>query len=582
MTIPTENMNMLWSGLIVDELIRQGIDYFCLSPGSRSTPLTTAVARHKKARKIVIYDERSAAFHALGFARATGKPAVLVCTSGTAAANYLPAIIEAHQENVPLIVLSADRPPELRDSGANQTIDQIKLFGSYVRWFFDLPTPTTALSPSFVLGRVDRLVHKAFGPPAGPVHLNVMLREPLAPEVQPPSQEYTASLKDRGNSHWPQTRLASVEQLPSDLTLEEVRKIVQNTERGLVIVGGLPPTVDRAVLVRCLNRLGWVTLADVTSGLRLGYDWRGFVPHLDLLLTDHSFRFDTVLHLGDRYVSKRMMLHLQKHPPQTYLRVSTSEHWIDPAQTVTHLVQASPEAFCRLLEDTLVSNADSRFARDLRQRSNEVERLLKVRFDASEMNQIALARMIANEIPTGHGLFLANSLAVREVDMFAQRLEGPVVTTANRGASGIDGNISTAAGLAAGLQKPVTLLIGDLAFLHDLNALSLLRHLKQPLIIVLVNNGGGGIFHWLPIARFDDVFETYFATPHAFTFESSARQFHLSYWQPDSLQSLRQAYREALKNNGSSLIEVRTDRRENATMYRRLLEEIASQNGDKA
>ncbi len=582
MTIPKENINLLWSGLIVDELIRQGIDYFCLSPGSRSTPLTTAVARHEKARKIIIYDERSAAFHALGFARASGKPAVLICTSGTAVANYLPAVIEAYQENVPLIVLSADRPPELRDSGANQTIDQIKLFGSYVRWFFDLPTPTTALSPSFVLGRVDRLVHKAFGPPAGPVHLNVMLREPLAPEVQPPPQEYTASLESRENSQWPQTRLAAVQQLPSDSTLEEVRKIVQNTERGLVIVGGLPPTVDRAALVRCLNRLGWVTLADVTSGLRLGYDWQGFVPHLDLLLTDHSFRFDTVLHLGDRYVSKRLMLYLQKHSAQTYLRVSLSEHWIDPAQTVTHLMQASPEAFCRMLENILPSNTDSRFVRDLRQRSDEVESLLKVYFDSREMNQIALARMIANEIPAGHGLFLANSLAVREVDMFAQRLDGPVVTAANRGASGIDGNISTAAGLAAGLQKPVTLLIGDLAFLHDLNALSLLRHLKQRLIIVLVNNGGGGIFHWLPIARFEDVFETYFATPHAFTFEHSARQFHLNYWQPDSLPSLRQAYREALKRGESALIEIRTDRGENAALYRRLLEKIASQNGDKA
>ncbi len=582
MTIPTENMNMLWSGLIVDELIRQGIDYFCLSPGSRSTPLTTAVARHKMARKIVIYDERSAAFHALGFARATGKPAVLVCTSGTAAANYLPAIIEARQENVPLIVLSADRPPELRDSGANQTIDQIKLFGSYVRWFFDLPTPTTALPPSFVLGRVDRLVHKAFGPPAGPVHLNVMLREPLAPEVQPFPQKYTDCLAWRENSRAPQTRLASVEHLPTESTLKEVREIVQSTARGLVIVGGLPSTVDRTAIVRCLNRLGWVTLADVTSGLRLGYDWQGFVPHLDLLLTDGSLRFDTVLHLGERYVSKRLMLHLQKHPPKTYLRVSVSDHWIDPAQTMTHLVQASPEAFCRLLADALSPDAGSHFVRDLRQRSDEVERLLALRFDASEINQIALARMIASEIPAGHGLFLANSLSVREVDMFAQRLHGPVMMTANRGASGIDGNISTAAGLVAGLEQPGTLLIGDLAFLHDLNALSLLRHLKRPLVIVLVNNGGGGIFHWLPIARFEDVFETYFATPHAFTFEASARQFQLNYWQPDSLQSLRRAYREALKKEGSSLIEVRTDRRKNATLYRQLLEAIAAQNGEKA
>ena len=581
MKIPVNNINILWSALIVEELIRHGIDYFCLSPGSRSTPLTTAAARNPGAKKIVIYDERSAAYHALGYARATGKPAALICTSGTAPANYLPAVIEASQENIPLIILSADRPPELRDSGANQTIDQVKLFGNYVRWFFDLPTPTADIAPNFVLERTDRLLHKALSFPPGPVHLNCMFREPLAPENHPLPENYLQSISEWLNSEQPQTKTEPVTRQPELGFLNEIKTALTNTRNGLVVVGGLPPSADKAVIRRCLNNLGWPVLADITSGLRLGHDWQGFVPHLDLLLTDETLHFDTVLHLGDRFVSKRLMLHLQKHKPQRYIRVSGSDQWIDETRSVTRLLPVETDVFCGLLQEVLSDGGASPLGRELRRRSDQLEDWLKQNIDSGTLNQPAVSRIIAEEIPEGHGLFLANSLAVREADMFAQRLTGPVFAAANRGTSGIDGNISTAAGLAAGLHKPVTLLIGDLAFLHDLSALSLLPRLQHPLIIVLINNGGGGIFHWLPVAQFEDIFENYFATPHDFTFEPTARQFGLDYRQPYTSDELRGAYRQALKSASHSLIEIRTDRRANAQLYRTVVQTVHQQFGVK-
>ncbi len=575
MNIPTENINVLWSGLIIEELIRHSIDYFCISPGSRSTPLTTAVARHPKARKIIIYDERSAAFHALGYAQATGKPAVLICTSGTAVANYLPAVIEAFQRNLPLIILSADRPPELRDSGANQTIDQVKLFGSYVRWFFDMPSPSAHLSPRFVLSRVDRLVFQAGQMPQGAVHLNCMFREPLAPEGSGVPNTYLDSIREWLQSDRPFTSISNPSAEGKQVLDEKLKRILEHTQRGLLLIGELKNSVNKSALVEYLQTLDWPVFADITSGLRLGYDWPSFIAHGDLLLAgDTTPRFDTVIHLGGRFVSKRIMRFLQNRPPQVHLHVSPENQWLDSTQTVTHRLSSDIVAFCSALNDLHLASQKTR-TRALRQTSEAIERLLQSTFDeGEEINQPAVSRIIAREIPAGHGLFLANSLSVREMDMFGLRKEKPVFVAANRGASGIDGTISAATGFAVGLQKPVTLLIGDLALMHDLNALGLLQRIGQPVVVVLVNNRGGGIFHWLPIARFEDVFETYFATPHHFSFRPAAEQFDLHYWQPNALKAFRQAYLEALNTGKPALIEIETDRQINAKQYEALLQAV--------
>ncbi len=575
MNSSAENINSLWSELIVEELIRHGINYFCISPGSRSTPLTTAIARHAQAQKIIIYDERSAAFHALGYARARGKPAVLICTSGTAPANYLPAVIEARQENVPLIVLSADRPPELRDSGANQTVDQIGLFGSYVNWFFDMPAPDANLSPAFVLDRVDRLVDKALGHPPGPVHLNCMFREPLAPEKQTLPSRYLNPI-----THWLRSRKAFTSVTRSRLISEPDRldfllETLNRTRNGLLIAGELPPWADKISLWRCLQKLQWPVFADITSGLRLGFDWPGFVPHFDLLLAGDAPRFDTVIHMGGRFVSKRLWQYLQTHPPQVHVQIASGDQWINPSKTVTHRIGIDLGEFCALAErNTDNSTQGKSLIKRLRRQSDVIAALVEEQFDRETLTQPGIARTIAREMPEGHGLFLANSLSVREMDMFAVRPKKPVFVAANRGASGIDGNISSAAGFAVGLQKPVTLLIGDLAFLHDLNALGVLRRIRQPLVVVLINNGGGGIFHWLPIAQFDDVFENYFATPHSFHFRHAAHQFDVQYRQPLSLPEFVQAYRQALASGQPALIEIKTDRTLNAKQYFELLKAI--------
>ncbi len=573
MNIPRQNINSLWSYLIIEELIRQGIDYFCISPGSRSTPLTTAVARHPRARSFIIYDERSAAFHALGYARATGRPAVLICTSGTAPANYLPAVIEASQENLPLIIISADRPPELRDSGANQTIDQIKLFGSYVRHFFDMPPPEQTFSPRFVLSRIDRLIDKAFGPPAGPVHLNCMFREPLAPQGKPVPASYLIGIDAWLNSMEPLVRLTHGNAALNQETDRLLTSILKHSKKGMIIVGELESGRIPKDLAYCLARLGWPVFADITSGLRLGFDWPGFIAHFDLLLAAQISRFDTIVQLGGRYVSKRLLQFLQKHPPRNHLRISVSDHWIDPAGTVTHHLRLSIASFCSFLNASNLFRSSSH-ASLLRRKSEAVEQYLRQTIDNAPLNQPAVSRLVAQLLPEGHGLFLANSLAVREMDMYAQRPSRPIFVAANRGASGIDGNISTAAGFAVGLKRPVTLIIGDLAFLHDLNALSFVSRLPYPLIIVLINNGGGAIFHYLPIAKFEDIFEPYFATPHRFTFEKTAQQFGLNYAQPTSLEAFTDFYQEALKTALPTLIEINTDRRDNYERYQKILVKI--------
>jgi len=575
MKFPFSNITHLWSWLIIEELLRNGIDYFCLSPGSRSTPLTTAVARHQKAKHIVIYDERAAAYHALGYARAANKPAVLICTSGTAAANYFPAVIEAAQEHIPLIVLSADRPPELRDSGANQTIDQVKMYGSYVRWQMDLAAPDEQIPAAYVLSTVDRLLQKTMGANGGPVHLNCMFREPLTPVEQTVSESYRQKIARWIHSSRPWTKSSMSETLIHKEGIEKIARGLSQTKKGLVLLGRLPQNKNFKALQEFLNKLGWPVFPDVSSGLRLGGNLPAVIPYFDLMAQNLIDPFDTVLHFGGRFVSKRLQQFLQQHPPREYIHICADDRRLDEARLVTQRVLVSPEAFCRALADVQAEQTAKQNAAVLRQQTQAVHEALNERLpDDGALTQPLLSRLISREIRKNSGLFLANSLPVREMNMFAVGDGAPVAVAVNRGASGIDGTLASAAGFAEGLNQAVTLLIGDLALLHDLNSLMLVKRIGQPLILVVVNNGGGGIFHFLPIAEFDDVFEEYFATPHQLTFEAGAKLFGLPYRQGKEARQFVDVYRQAQTAGQSMLIEVLTDRRENVKLHRDIVREV--------
>lgn len=576
----TRNLNTLWSSLLVTELRRNGLEYFCVSPGSRSAPLTVAVAGQAGIRRVICHDERAAAFHAVGYARATGKPAVLICTSGSAAANYLPAVIEAAQEQVPLLILSADRPPELQETGANQTIRQQNLFGDYLNWRFELPCPSVAIKPALVLTTVDQAVYRAAQAPAGPVHLNCPFREPLAPLAETVPATYGQELADWWAGMTPYTRYQASIRLPVVAELAELVTLLRQTQRGLLAVGRLATAAERAAVVQLVEVLQWPVAADITSGLRLGATTAPVIHYFDQLLLTERWQAggqpEVVLHLGGEFTSRRF-LQLTSHLPATCRHIAVKPHPCrhDPNHVLRWRLEADLVTFCNALVDQVPQKSVSDWVGKLLTQSAQVDQTIASFCEATPvLSEIAVARLISEQLPEGHGLWLASSMPIRDMDMYGSRNGTVVAIGANRGTSGIEGTLAAASGFAAGLQQPVTVLCGDLAFLHDLNSLLLARNSQQPLTIVLINNNGGGIFSFLPIAKFDDVFEPYFATPHQLSFAAAANLFGLKYAAPQTPPAFNEAYRQAVGSGDTTLIEVVTDRQQNHRQHRTLQQQI--------
>ena len=580
MPLDSSNINTLWSSLLIEELVRNGIDYCCISPGSRSAPLTVAAARQPRLQTILCLDERGAAFHALGYARASGKPAVLLCTSGTAAANYLPAVIEAAMDRLPLLVLSADRPPELQETGANQTIRQRRLFGSYAKWEFELPCPAETIAPQWVLTTLDQALYQTQNSPCGPVHLNVPFREPLAPVVAPVAQSYGAALESWLTSQVPFTVYAPRRSMPTPAAISATTDLLNNST-GLVTVGRLDTEVERTAVIRLLQRLQWPVFADITSGLRLGAHPALLLPYFDQLLLSQRFRVhyrpSVVLHIGGQIVSKRLPEFIQQLQPPHYIAVKNHPFRYDPGHQLSHHLETDIAPLCQAMLERLEPRPPTADTRTLLDLSTAVGEIIDHFIQPEQtVSEIAVARLLSAHLPAGHGLWLASSMPIRDMDMVGGGRESDVPIGANRGASGIEGSIAAAAGFAVGLQAPVTLVVGDLAFLHDLNSLALLRKIQQPLTIVLINNNGGGIFSFLPIAGFADVFEDYFGTPHSLGFQAAAQLFAIDYAAPRTNAELLEVYRAAVATGRSTLIEVVTDRRENYDLHQALQSRIVA------
>lgn len=572
------NLNHLWAGLLIEELVRNGIDAFCVAPGSRSAPLAVAVARHPQARGIVHYDERGAAFHALGYARAAGTPAAVITTSGSALANVWPAVVEASLERVPLLVLSGDRPPELQDAGANQTMDQVRFFRGYAEWSGTLPCPSADIDPAVVLTTVDQAVSRCRGPAGGAVHLNCMFREPLAPTDQGEDfGPYLAPLDAWRAGERPYTRYESAPGRPGREVLNRLAALAARRPRGIVAAGRLADPAARRAAADLAVSLGWPLLPDVTSGLRLDGRPGNSVPYHDTLLASETFvqrhRIEAVIHLGGRLTSRRLMDRLEAAPPGDYVVVDDHPHRQDPIHRATQRLRLPVAEFCKALEERVgeaVGHApgDADWLASWRQASERVGCAFASLFSQDRgLSEPKAAWLVSRRMGAGEGLFLASSMPVRDMDAFGCPRPEPVAVAANRGASGVDGAIAAAAGFARGLGRPTTLLVGDVAFLHDLNSLSLARDLDTPLVIVVLNNDGGGIFSFLPIAGFPDVFERYFAAPHGMTFEHAAALFDLAYARPATTDEFAAAYDEARHRTAPTLIEVRTRRRENRDLH---------------
>ncbi len=576
-------MNRLWGYLIIEELVRNSIDYFVISPGSRSTPLTATVAQHPQAQKIVCLDERAAAFHALGYARATGNPAVLICTSGSAAANYFPAVIEASIDHIPLIILSADRPPELRQTGANQTIDQVNLYGSYPQWQFDLPCPTAEISPHVVLTTIDLAVSKSRQAPGGVVQLNCMFREPFGSMDAP--VEIPVSLSRWKESQSPYTHYASKLIIPTSIEIESLTEIIQSTLKGVLVVGQLRSAVDIQAVIELATRLNWAVFADIQSDLRLRRDFPNLIHYFDrLLITDISSeleQIDTIVQIGTRIVSARWLKWIEQYPPQNYIVVANDSDRHDPSHLVSLRIESDIAYLCQQLYQELPQLPPSTWVQKIRSASDRISVTAAKFLKTTKLTEPLTARTISELIPSQHGLWIANSMPIRDLDMYAfhdprSTIHDPRVG-ANRGTSGIEGAIAAATGFAVGLQAPVTAIVGDLSSLHDLNSFLLLQRNPQPVVVVIINNDGGGIFSFLPIAKSTEIFDTYFGTPHGVNFSHAAAMFGLDYYQPQTSDELIRDYRQALAKNCSAVIEVITDRSDNLQVHQALDREIQQQ-----
>lgn len=570
----------LWSQLFVEELLRLGVETFFIAPGSRSTPLTVAIARHSQAKAVLHVDERGAAFAALGVGRTTQTPAAWITTSGTAVANGLPAAVEAANDGVPLLLITSDRPPELRDTGANQTIDQVKIFGDYVRWQVDMPPPSGDIDPAYILTTADHAVHRATRAPAGPVHLNCMFRKPLDPVETGQSVSVPTAVQDWAERSTPFTEYPSPTSTPPAPKIAPLIDVIDDTERGLVVAGRLDTDAEAKAVLRLAKHLDWPLLPDVTSRLRLGSPGEApRVPYGDLVLVSEKFREDygpeVVLHIGGRLASKRLRLFLRNSQPKVRAVMRPDPSRLDPDHRVTHHLETDISAAAEAIASRVKSRTGQSTWSDAWTAANQEAEVI-VRAHAEKENDLtepAVATVVSDLVPPEHALVVASSMPVRDVNRHGATSGSDVPVYANRGASGIDGTVSTAAGVALGRNRPVTLLIGDLALWHDLNGLALLT--ECPVVGVVVNNNGGGIFHFLPIHEHEEVFDPYFTTPHGRSFEEAAATFDVPYSRAQTLDDFRETYKKFCRSGTSALIEVQTDREQNRNVHETLEQKVA-------
>ncbi len=592
MTAP--NRNTLWARALVDELAKAGVSAVCITPGSRSTPLTVAFDRHDEIHVFSHLDERASAYFALGRARRTGEVTPLVCTSGTAAANYHPAVIEASQSRVPMLLLTADRPPELRDSGANQTVDQEKLYGDAVRWYKDLPEPeATDRKLRSLRTTAARALAEAEGTPSGPVHLNVPFRKPLEPvPVEGDVPDDLPGLATEGREEAFVQTTSGVTEL-DDRDLRRLADALE-VERGLIVAGPADaPGVDNEAVTMLAHATGFPILADPLSGLRFGGQTRvttvlgGYDAYLNSLVTDDWPDPEVVFRFGASPTSKPLRKYLARTGARQLL-VDPAGEWREAEFTATDLVVADPSTLAARL-GRFVVGPDSGAWRERWTAAEEthwsvVDDAVGGADDATDSDDAdsgdtfegRILADVADLAPDPATVFVSNSMPVRDLDRFARPNEKSLTVLGNRGASGIDGVTSTALGVGSATTDHLTLVTGDLAYYHDLTGLLAVDRCDVDATVVLINNDGGGIFHMLPIEDFEPPFTGQFKTPHGLDFEPTGDLFGLEFARVD-LDGFRDAYAESVASEGTQVIEVATDAESSHRVRERLRERVVDE-----
>ncbi|MBE0462084.1 MAG: 2-succinyl-5-enolpyruvyl-6-hydroxy-3-cyclohexene-1-carboxylic-acid synthase [Halomonadaceae bacterium] len=545
--------NHLWAALMLEELYRLGVRDVVLAPGSRSAPLTAAASEHAGLNCHCHFDERGLGFLALGMARGSHRPVVIITTSGTAVANLYPAIVEAKLTGVPLVVLSADRPIELLDNGSNQAIDQRDIFARHTVEHRDLPPPAAEMQAAFLLSTIDHCVDRQRRTP-GPIHINCRYREPLYPGRDLlDATHYLAPLGrwQAGPAPWSDWQ-APVE-TPSHTSACDSEWEVFSRKQGVIVVGNIEGSAHAphqvAKIVELSKQLGWPLLADLQSQIR--FDPQNLV-YFDLALHDPQFyeelaQAEVLLQFGGRLISKRLTGFIAQKPWQDTWLVDPLPHRLDPDYVIKRRWVSPPDAFIEALPTPAERPPWHRLDR-LQRRTRQC-----VEARCAAFSELGVCHQLAQQAKGQ--LVVGNSLVARLMNMLGTYREMPLRVFTNRGASGIDGLTATAYGLSCTHPGPTTLVLGDTSALHDLNSLALLKQAAHPLVVVILNNDGGSIFHMLPVPKEGEQLERYFRQPHGLNFEHAALMFGLAYAAPDSLDAFTAAYQQALEV-GVTLIEI--------------------------
>jgi 2-succinyl-5-enolpyruvyl-6-hydroxy-3-cyclohexene-1-carboxylate synthase len=572
------NRNTALASALVEELARCGVRNAAVAPGSRSTPLALALWRQPAIDVAVIVDERSAGFFALGAAQATGAPTAVLCTSGTAAANLHPAVCEADESGVPLIVLTADRPPELRGIGAGQTIDQLKLYGSAVRWFCEVGTHEADDAGLLHYRSVAcRAYAAARGDPRpGPVHLNLSWRDPLGPEPHAEDVTATSELALRGRGERALTAVPyGGAPPPSDAMIEVFADHVGGSRRGLIVCGRQPDPGLAQPLADLARATGYPIVAEPTSQLRLGPHDRSHVV----------WTYDAIARARPEALAPEFVVRFGEMPTSKALRSwlgsrDCSEHvidgaygWNEPTNAASVVMRVDPRGLASRLASAIRPPQDTTYAESWRAADAAASKAIEEELShADAVTEPAVHAALGELYADGDVVYTASSMPIRDQEAFLRPGAASVRFLANRGANGIDGLISSGVGAGAASGQPTWVVTGDLGLHHDMNGLAALRHANAPVRIVVLNNDGGGIFEFLPQAGQveRDEFEALLGTPMGVDPAKVAALYDLPHVAVQDIEQLA-----AAATAGSALIEVPVDRRQNVDVHRRISDRVA-------
>lgn len=551
---------------IVSELIFTGVTDVVVSPGSRSTPMAMIMAEHPELNVHIHVDERSAAFFALGIAKSLNKPVAILCTSGTAAANYFPAIVEARYARVPLIVLTADRPHELREVGAPQAIDQIHLYGKHVKWFSEMALPEKSDEIiRYARTICARAVAIAKSAPSGPVHLNFPFREPLVPKLD----DELFQLRERPNGY--------VKVHTGDLTMaeeqfKEIAEKLSKTTRGIIVCGNIVDDIFPEAVTRLAEKLNFPIIADPLSQLRSGkHSLENIIEAYDTFLRNDDAKVflkpDVILRFGAMPISKALTIFIKENGDAEQYVVDGGGGWRDPASLSTNMIFCNESLFCEKIETYTVEKSSADFLTAWKRVNQLTKDTMISLSDITELSEGRLFYQLAEMLPERAALFVGNSMPIRDLDSFFLNNHKTIKVMANRGANGIDGTVSTALGAALN-SSPMYLVLGDLTFFHDLNGLIAAKLYNININIILINNNGGGIFSFLPQSEHPKNFELLFGTPLGIDFAHAVKMFNGNYIKIEDWDQFGAEMRKSINSTGINVYELVTNRERNRDEHR--------------